>query len=147
MIAPAIKHAAEFDSIEAGHTTTLRREITSQAVDAFAAVSGDLNPLHMDDSYAQQLGFSGRVAHGVLLGSYVSALIGMQFPGPGAFWAKQTFEWRLPVFVGDVIEITATVKHKSAGTRTLLMSVQAKNQKGQIVMNGEGAVRLMVASR
>ena len=147
MIAPAVSKFADFDDINVGFSTSVRHEITSDAVDAFAALSGDVNPIHMDGDYARGLGFPGRVAHGVLIAAYLSSLFGMNFPGPGCFWAKQSFEWRLPVVIGDVIEILATVKHKSAGTRTLLMSVEARNQKGQIVMTGEGAVRLLTLSR
>jgi len=143
MIASAVERFASIDDLVVGHTSVVRREITAAAVDAFAQLSGDVNPLHMSDSYAQAAGFSGRVAHGALQTAYLSCLFGTQFPGPGCFWARQTFEWRLPVFIGDVIDLQATVKHKSAGTRTLLMSVEARNQHGQLVMNGEGMVRML----
>ena len=143
MISPGLARFVAFDDIDVGFSSTLRREITAAGIEAFATLSGDTNPIHMSDSYAQEAGFSGRVAHGVLVAAYLSSLFGVQFPGPGCFWAKQTFEWRLPVFIGDVIEIRAVVKHKSAGTRTLLMRVEARNQKEQIVMSGEGAVRLL----
>lgn len=145
MIAQTVERFADFDGFAVGHTSVLRREITAAAVDAFAELSGDVNPLHMSDRYAQAAGFPGRVAHGALSAAYLSCLFGTQFPGPGCFWAKQSFEWRLPVFIGDVIDLQATVKHKSAGTRTLLVSMEARNQRGELVMNGEGMVRMLAA--
>ena len=143
MIASAVERFANIDDLAVGHTHVMRREITAAVVDAFAELSGDVNPLHMSDSFAQAAGFAGRVAHGALHAVYLSCLFGTQFPGPGCFWAKQSFEWRQPVFIGDVIDLQATVKHKSAGTRTLLVSVEARNQQGQLVMNGEGMVRVL----
>lgn len=145
MIAPAVGKFANFDDLVVGHTAVLRREITAAVVDAFAEVSGDINPVHMSDSFAQAAGFPGRVAHGALLGAFLSCLFGTQFPGPGCYWARQSFQWRLPVLIGDVIEISATVKHRSAGTRTLVMNVEARNQQGQLVMNGEGVVTMLAA--
>jgi acyl dehydratase len=143
MTTSAVERFANFDDVVVGHTSVMRHEITAAAVDAFAQVSGDVNPLHMSDGFAQVVGFSGRVAHGALQAAYLSCLLGTKFPGPGCFWVRQTFEWRMPVFVGDVIDLQATVKHKSAGTRTLLVNVEARNQKGQLVMNGEGMVRML----
>jgi len=143
MTASAVERFANFDDLVVGYTSVMRREITAASVDAFAQLSGDVNPLHIHDSFAQAAGFSGRVAHGALQAAYLSCLFGTQFPGPGCFWARQTFEWRMPVFIGDVIDLQATVKHKSAGTRTLLIGVEARNQQGQLVMNGDGMVRML----
>jgi 3-hydroxybutyryl-CoA dehydratase len=142
MIAPGLAKFADFDEVAIGQCVAERCAITEAAIDAFAELSGDTNPLHMSDSFAQGAGFAGRVAHGVLLAAYVSRLLGTKFPGPGCFWAKQSFQWRMPVFAGDEIEITVTVKHKSAGTRTLLIAVQARNQHGKLVMDGEGIVSI-----
>ena len=143
MIAPGITKFGDFSEVVIGQSTIERQEITAAAVDAFAELSGDINPLHLSDGFAQSAGFQGRVAHGALLAAYVSKVLGTKFPGPGCFWAQQTFKWRMPVFIGDMIEITVTVKHKSAGTRTLLVRVEARNQDDRLVMDGEGVVTVL----
>ena len=143
MIAPGLTKFEDFAEAAIGQTVAERHEITREAVDAFAELSGDVNPLHMSDSFARGAGFAGRVVHGALLAAYVSKLLGTNFPGPGCFWAKQTFQWRGPVFIGDQVEIAVTVKHKSEGTRTLLLRLEAKNQDGKVVMDGEGVVTVL----
>jgi len=131
-----------FEEIQPGQKVTVVKEITAEAVDKFAEVSGDDNPLHMDSAFAATTPFRRRVVHGVLLASYVSTLVGTRLPGPGSLWNQQSFRWKLPVFIGDRIEITLTVTHKSEGTRTVSVEVQAVNQDGKVVMDGEGAVTI-----
>jgi 3-hydroxybutyryl-CoA dehydratase len=145
VIAGGTAQFAGLTDVSIGYRVTERRKITAQAIDAFAELSGDTNPLHMSDEFARGAGFVGRVAHGALLAAYVSCVLGTNFPGPGCFWPKQTFQWRLPVFVGDTIEIAVTVKHKSEATRTVLIHVEARNQDGKLVMDGDGVVTLLEA--
>ncbi|MFN0088635.1 MAG: glucose 1-dehydrogenase [Blastocatellia bacterium] len=133
----------EFNDIEAGDAARLRKTITAEAVEAFAEFSGDWNPLHLDEAFARGTSFHRRVAHGMIVASYVSTLVGMHLPGPGALWAQQNFRWRAPVFIGDELEITLTVRHKSEGTRTLTVEVAAVNQNNQVVMEGEGTVMVL----
>jgi 3-oxoacyl-[acyl-carrier protein] reductase len=133
----------DFYNIQPGEQVTLRREITAELVDAFARLSGDDNPLHMNSQFAQNVGFQQRVAHGMLVASYVSTLIGTQLPGPGALWTQQSFRWRTPVFIGDTVHITLTVVHKSIGTRALTIEVTAINQHNVIVLDGEGVVIML----
>lgn len=146
MIAPGLTKFADFADVAIGQTVVERHEITRAAVDAFAELSGDVNPLHMSDSFAQGAGFAGRVVHGALLAAYVSKLLGTNFPGPGCLWARQTFVWRAPVFIGDQVAIAVTVKHKSEGTRTLLLRLEARNQDDKVVMDGEGVVTVLAQS-
>lgn len=142
MIAAGASKFARIDGLTVGQATSLKVEVTGALVDAFAQLSGDDNPLHMSDSFAQSAGFGSRVAHGALLAAYVSNLIGTKLPGPGCLWLKQQFQWRVPVLVGETVEITTRVKHISLGTNIVLLTVQACNQQGAVVMDGEGAVAL-----
>lgn len=142
MIATGAAKFARMDGIAVGQTVSLKLEVTGALVDAFAHLSGDDNPLHMDDEFARSAGFPSRVAHGALLGAYVSNLIGTKLPGAGCLWLKQQFQWRVPVLVGETVEITARVKHISVGTNIVLLTMQACNQQGTVVMDGEGAVAL-----
>jgi 3-oxoacyl-[acyl-carrier protein] reductase len=132
-----------FDTIAVGDTTTLRRQFTEEAVDAFARLSGDTNPLHVDESYARQTPFGRRVAHGMLSAAYVSSIIGTQLPGRGALWFQQEFDFLVPVLVGDEIEFTVRIEHKSDATRTLVVGIRAINQHGTLVLKGQGKVMVL----
>ena len=136
-----------FKDIQVGQAVVLQRRISSQDVDAFAKFSGDYNPLHVNADFAQRTTFQRRVAHGMLVASYVSTLIGMHLPGPGALWTQQSFRWLAPVFIGDELKISLTVTHKSEGTRTLVVEVKAVNQRGMMVMEGEGSVMVLEERR
>jgi 3-oxoacyl-[acyl-carrier protein] reductase len=131
-----------FDAIQVGHRAEFSRTITAADLDAFAAFSGDYNPLHMDEAFAHQTTFGRRVAHGMILGSMVSRMIGMHLPGPGALWTQQQFRWMAPVFAGDTVTVEAVVRHKSSGANTLTIEVKAVNQDGKTVLEGEGTVMM-----
>jgi 3-oxoacyl-[acyl-carrier protein] reductase len=134
---------ADFDTIRQGDEVHWHKTISANDVDDFAKLTGDTNPLHMDDDFAFRTQFHRRVVHGMLLASYVSSLVGMQCPGPGALWSQQNFRWKLPVFIGDRIQLSLCVTHKSTGSRTLTIGVKAMNQDGKVVMEGEGVVSVL----
>jgi 3-oxoacyl-[acyl-carrier protein] reductase len=125
-------------NLQAGDSVHFRATITEKDVQAFADVSGDYNPLHMDSAFARRTNFQRRVVHGMILASYVSRLVGMQLPGPGALWTQQSFRWPAPVFIDDTVEIALTVKHKSNASNLLTLVVKATKQDGTTVMEGEG---------
>jgi acyl dehydratase len=132
-----------FNDIRIGQVATIRRNISPQDVAAFAACSGDYNPLHIDSEFAGRTRFKRPIAHGILVAGYVSAAIGTQLPGPGACWIQQSFRWPAPVFIGDQLEISLTITHKSNATHTLGIKVRAVNQHGTVVMEGEGMTMLL----
>jgi 3-oxoacyl-[acyl-carrier protein] reductase len=138
---------ADFEKIQPGDEVRVSKQIAAEDLDAFAKLSGDSNPLHMDEQFAARTHFQRRVVHGMLIANYVSALVGMRCPGPGALWSQQSFRWRAPVFIGDRIDITLKVAHKSAGARTLTIEVKALNQDGKVVMEGEGIVTALEARK
>lgn len=131
-----------FDEIQPGDRAVISKRFTEEDVAAFASLSGDYNPLHMESDFARRTHLGNRVVHGMLVASYVSTLVGMQLPGAGALWMQQSFRWRRPVFVGDTLEIALDVVHKSPGARVLSIRVTATNQSGTTVMDGEGAVSI-----
>src|ERR1700761_2783227 len=83
--------------------------VTDEAVRAFAAVSGDHNPVHLDDDFARKTVFRGRVAHGMLLGAHISAVLGEQLPGPGAIYQSQTLNFEQPVRIGAEVKVRVEV--------------------------------------
>ncbi|MEZ5401930.1 MAG: SDR family oxidoreductase [Bryobacteraceae bacterium] len=141
--APAAWATRSIEEIAVGETATLVRTITPAQIEAFAELSGDRNPLHVDVDYARRTTFQRPVAHGMLLGSFVSTLIGMHLPGPGALWNQQSFKWLQPVFAGDTVTVEGRVTQVSKGAAMLTVAVTAVNQNGKKVMEGEGTVMLL----
>jgi 3-oxoacyl-[acyl-carrier protein] reductase len=121
--------------------------VTAEEVDAFARLSGDLNPLHTDAGYAGRQGFSGRVVHGALVGAFLSRVLGMELPGPGAMWLSQSTRFLQPVYIGDRIEVRVTVKHKGEALRALLLETVVTNQRGDVVLQGEAKVMMLEQTR
>jgi 3-oxoacyl-[acyl-carrier protein] reductase len=133
----------DFEKIEVGAQARLSRRITAGDIEAFATLSGDRNPLHVDEQFARTTSFQRPVAHGMIVASCVSTLVGMHLPGPGALWTRQNFRWLAPVFANDTVEVSLSVTHKSTGSNTLTIEVKAVNQNGKTVMDGEGAVMML----
>ncbi len=120
-----------------GQTSRLRRAVTAEAIDAFARVSTDDNPAHLDDAFAATTRFGKRIAHGMLAASYVSALLGTQFPGPGTIYMGQNLKFVKPVFIGDTLDVVATVTKFRADKGILTMDTTVSNQHGETVVTGE----------
>jgi 3-hydroxybutyryl-CoA dehydratase len=99
---------AYLEELEVGQSAELRRTVAEGDLAAFAAVTGDDNPLHLDAAYAETTPFKGRIAHGMLSAGYISAVLGTRLPGPGAVYVSQTLSFRRPVRIGD--EVTAEAK-------------------------------------
>ena len=113
--------------------------ITDEAVRAFAAVSGDHNPVHLDDEFARRTVFRGRVAHGMLLGAHVSAVLGEQLPGPGAIYQSQTLTFEHPVRIGAEVKVRVEVKAIDAETRRATLATVCL-VGDQVVAEGEAVV-------
>lgn len=116
--------------------------IDEALVGRFADLSGDHNPVHMNTQEAQAYGFPRRVAHGALSVALLSRLIGMRIPGPGALWLGHQIEWRSPVYVGDQLTMLVEVRHFSEAAAMLQLTFHGKNQRGEIVLEGEARVKV-----
>jgi 3-hydroxybutyryl-CoA dehydratase len=102
-------------------------------------VTGDLNPAHVNEVYAAESPFKGRIAHGMLGAGYISAVLGMTLPGPGTIYLKQTLEFMAPVRMGDTITATVEVAEKMEKGRVRLATT-CTNQGGKTVITGEAIV-------
>jgi len=129
-----------FDEIAIGDTATYTRLITNQEVEAFAAISGDHNPLHLDPEYAATTPFGECIAHGMLTGALISAAIAMQLPGPGSVYLNQSLQFRAPVFLGDTLTVTLEVTEKHGKRPWVTLSCTVENQDGKAVAKGEAQV-------
>ena len=99
----------ERDSFTVGEEATIERTFDQQDVEDFARLSGDTNPVHLNENYAQGTRFGGRIVHGSLVASLVSAVLGTKLPGPGAIYASQLLKFKAPVRVGDRLRVVARV--------------------------------------
>jgi len=99
-----------FEDLTVGQNAEIVRVVGAADIEAFAAVSGDTNPVHLDDAYAASTPFGERIAHGMLAAAYISAVLGTRLPGPGAIYLSQTMRFRRPVRIGDAVTARVTVK-------------------------------------
>jgi len=136
----------DFDAIQVGETQTLTKHITEADVRKFVEMTGDDNPLHVDRAYAETTSFKDIVVHGMLGASFISTVIGTKLPGTGALWVSQNMEFLLPVRLGDVLTISATVVKKHERERLLELDTRIVNQNQQLILTGVGKVKVLVAA-
>lgn len=129
-----------YADIEIGDSSRLVRTLTLEDIRAFAAVSGDVNPAHLDTSFANESMFHGIIGHGMWSGSLVSTVLGTQFPGPGTIYLEQSFRFKRPVRVGDTLTVIVTVLEKHDDKHTLVLACSIANQNGDEVVSGQARV-------
>ena len=127
-------------SYEVGQSASRSKTFTDEDVRQFAEVSGDHNPVHLDDDYAAGTVFGKRIVHGVLTASLISALAANDFPGPGTIYLGQELKFKKPVFIGDTITATATVISFREDKGILKLQTNCTNQDGDVVIEGEAVV-------
>ena len=108
------------EELSVGMSAELLVPITHERIMAFADASGDFNPLHVDEDFANASAYRGRVAHGLLSASFVSAVVGTMLPGPGAIYLGQTLNFHKPVRIGDVVTARVTVQSIDPSARVIL---------------------------
>ncbi len=128
-----------FDELSVGQTAQMSRVVGTADIEAFSEVSGDINPVHLDDDYAKATPFGERIAHGMLSGAYISAVLGTKLPGPGAIYLSQSLRFRRPVKVGDVVIARATVKELDAARGRVTLETICEVD-GKTVVDGEAVV-------
>lgn len=115
--------------------------VTERLGELFAEVSQDRNPLHLDEKYAETTRFGKKIAHGMLMGSYISSMIGMELPGEGSIYMKQELTFLRPVYYGDVIRVEITVSELQPEKKRAVLSTNCYNQKGEQVIAGSALVK------
>ena len=133
-----------FEDLSVGQEASISNTVTADVIATFASVSGDHNPVHIDADYAAKTMFKERIAHGMLSAAYISAVFGMQLPGPGAIYISQTLNFKAPVKIGDTVVTTVKVAELvPEKKRAKFECVCTVN--GKLVVQGEAV--LMVPSR
>ncbi|MBC8334186.1 MAG: MaoC family dehydratase [Anaerolineales bacterium] len=126
--------------IKVGDNASLTKTFSDQDVRSFAEISGDKNPVHLDDEFAAQTQFKKRLVHGILTAGLISAVLGTELPGPGSIYISQSINFRAPVFIGDTITATATVVKMREGKPIVTLETVCKNQDEVVVLKGEAVL-------
>jgi len=134
MIEPPLEYT--FESIQIGEKRKFSEKIDQSKLETFAKLSGDYNPLHMDEKYAQKTSFKKRVCHGMLLASFFSRLVGMYLPGKNALYFSQTLNFQAPCFVDDEITIEGEVIDKSSATGIVTIKTSIHNKNNECIVDG-----------
>ncbi len=133
-----------FEELEVGMAVSIEHEVSEQDVQDFARVSGDYNPLHMDEEFAKATPFGGRIAHGALTASYISAILGNDLPGPGAIFTDLELKFRRPVRIGDKVTAVAEVQEKIERGNRVVLAVKCEVDGKAVV---KGIAKVMVPGR
>lgn len=129
------------EELSPGMSAELKVEITEERILRFAEASGDFNPLHVDEDYAAASPYRGRVAHGLLSASFVSAVVGTILPGPGAIYLGQTLNFHKPVRIGDLVTARVTVSTIDPGSARVTLRTECLVDD-EPVLEGEATIRV-----
>jgi len=127
-------------SVAVGETASRTKTFTDEDVRGFASISGDQNPVHLDDAHAATTRFGKRIVHGMLTASLISAVIGNDLPGEGTIYLSQTLQFKAPVYIGDTITATVEVTRFREEKRIATLSTVCTNHEGTVVITGEAVV-------
>jgi len=128
-----------YDEIQIGQTASVTKTISEYDVYAYAGVTGDFNPAHINAPYAEGTFFKGRIAHGMLVASFISTVLGMYLPGIGTILISNTANFLAPVRIGDTITATCEAVEKLEKGKVKFKNT-VTNQNGDLVMNGESLI-------
>jgi len=126
--------------LKVGDAAEFAKTVSESDIYLYAGVSGDLNPAHINESYAQNTFFKTRIAHGMLAAGFISAAMGMQLPGPGTIYLRQELNFRAPVRVGDTITARVEIIEIIAEKKRVRLKTTCVNQEGTLVLDGEALV-------
>lgn len=128
------------NDIQIGQSKKFTIVISESMIDKFAELSGDYNPLHMDENYAQTTKFTHRICHGMLLSSLFSKLVGMHIPGKNALYFSQSLKFLLPCFIDEKITVEGKVLDKSTSTGIITIKTTIRNESEKILVDGKAKV-------
>ena len=129
-------------TLKPGDKSTRTTTISDEMVRSFAEITGDTNPVHLDDAYAATTRFGRRIAHGMIAAGLISATLANDLPGPGTLYLGQTLQFRDPVYLGDRITVSIEVLKVRADKPIVTLATVCTNQDGEIVLEGEAVVKV-----
>lgn len=125
-----------------GQQAQLCRIVSEDDIIKFANLSGDMNYVHMNTLEAEKLGFRGKICHGLLIGAFISTIIGTSLPGPGSVYLSQTFSFKKPAYVGDTVTVKVEIISIDAVKRIVTLKTWAVNQNGEYLVDGEAIIKV-----
>ncbi|MCS7175097.1 MaoC family dehydratase [Pseudothermotoga sp.] len=114
--------------------------VTEEMVKAFAEITGDKNPIHLDDEYAKNTRFGRKICHGMLVASLISKVLGMDFPGPGTILVRQQLTYRAPVFVGEAVKVHVRVIEKKEEKKRAILQTNVLKMDGSTAIEGQAEI-------
>jgi len=128
------------DRIKVGDAAEFSKTVTETDIYLYAGITGDLNPAHINEAYAKNTFFKTRIAHGMFTAGFISNLLGMQLPGPGTIYLKQSLSFLAPVRFGDTVTARAEVVEVLVEKNRVRLKTTCTNQDGTVVLDGEALV-------
>ena len=125
-----------------GDKACIKQKITNKLIQEFSRISQDNNPIHIDSKYAESTIFK-KIAHGMLVASYISAVLGTKIPGPGAIYLSQSLSFLKPVFINDTINAEAEITHIKKDKNIITLKTKCYNQNKEDVIIGEAVLKVI----
>jgi 3-hydroxybutyryl-CoA dehydratase len=128
------------NELNVGDRAQFTKTVSESDVYLYAGLSGDFNPAHINEPYAEKTYFKTRIVHGMLPAGFISAILGTRLPGPGTVYMSQTLNFRTPVLMGDTITASVEVVEIMTEKKRVRLKTVCENQKGVVVLDGEAMV-------
>ena len=128
------------NELNVGDFEEFSKTVSESDIYLFAGISGDMNPAHINEQYAADTFFKGRIAHGIMVGSFISAVVGMKLPGPGTIYLEQQYKFLAPVRIGETITARVEVIEKNSDKNIAILKTTCVNQNAVMVIDGRAVV-------
>lgn len=132
----------DIEKLEVGDSASFSKTVSEADIYLYAGITGDMNPAHIDEEYAKKTVFGGRIAHGMLIAGFISAVMAMKLPGPGTIYREQTLTFLAPVRIGDTVTATVEIIELGSKRKTAKLKTTCFNQNGVVVLEGHASVIL-----
>ena len=137
--------AIKFSELKVGMKGSFTKKITQEDVDNFIKICNDVNPIHVDEEFAKNAKLPGKIAHGILVSSLISTVVGTKCPGPGSVWLDQNLKFLLPVKINDTITATSEILVKIPERQQVIVRTTCINQNNEVVIEGVGLHKILEA--
>jgi len=128
------------EQLTIGDSDNFTKTISESDIYQFAGITGDLNPAHINEEYAKNTVFKGRIAHGILIGGFISAVIAMKLPGPGSIYREQQLKFLAPVYIGDTITARVEIIEIITEKNKIVLQTSCFNQDETMVVDGKAVI-------
>ena len=135
--------AVKFSELEVGMKGEYSKKITQEDLDKFISICNDVNPIHVDSEFAKNAKFKDKIAHGILVSSLISTVVGTKMPGPGSVWLDQSLKFLLPVHVNDTITAISEILVKINERQQVIVRTTCVNQNNEVVIEGVGLHKIL----